>query len=181
VAAGSYGGRVAIWDLAGNEVLAFKANDRNLAALAFSPDGKTLATGGLGDEIALWSLPSGERTGTLAGHKAAVLHLSFLGEGGQLVSMGHEGDIRFWDTSTWETTRLLEGAAEGVRGLTFSPGEAQVALPLESKVQLRSVDDWALQEELPIETKVVSSVAYSPDGRQLAVGAADRKIRVWER
>jgi len=51
---------------------------------------------------------------------------------------------------------------------------------MESKVQLWSVEDWALEAELPISTKAVNGMAFSPDGSWLAVGAADRRIRVWE-
>jgi WD40 repeat protein len=50
---------------------------------------------------------------------------------------------------------------------------------MESKVQLRSVEDWALQADLPVSTKVVSAMAFSPDGRWLVVGAADNRIRIW--
>ncbi len=51
---------------------------------------------------------------------------------------------------------------------------------MESKVQLWSVEDWTLEEELPISTKAVNGMAFSPDGRWLAIGAADKKIRVWD-
>ena len=47
-------------------------------------------------------------------------------------------------------------------------------------MQLWSVEDWVLLAELPISTKAVYGMAFSPDGRWLAVGAADGKIRVWE-
>jgi WD40 repeat protein len=67
-----------------------------------------------------------------------------------------------------------------LRGLTFSPDERSAAISMERQVQLRSVEDWTVQAELPIGTKSVNGMAFSPDGRWLAVGAADRKIRVWE-
>jgi WD40 repeat protein len=51
---------------------------------------------------------------------------------------------------------------------------------MESKVQLWAVEDWILEADLPIGTKAVNGMAFSPDGRWLAIGAADKKIRVWE-
>jgi WD40 repeat protein len=43
-----------------------------------------------------------------------------------------------------------------------------------------SVADWALLQELPVSTRVVSSMAFSPNGKWLAIGGADNKVRVWQ-
>jgi WD40 repeat protein len=50
---------------------------------------------------------------------------------------------------------------------------------MEGKVQVRSIAEWTLQAELMVGTKAVNGMAFSADGKMLAVGAADRKIRVW--
>ena len=176
---GSYGGRVMVWTLSGEEVVGFKANAKNLSSIAFSPDGKTLAAVGLGGDISLWALPAGEKIGVLSGHEVAAWSLAFVHAGRFLVSFGYEGTIKFWDTESWEEARTLRPQAPGVRGLAFSLDEALIALSMEGKAQLWSVEEWALQAELPVSTKSVSSVAFAPDGRWLAVGAADKKIRVW--
>ncbi|MCK5430458.1 MAG: hypothetical protein KAI94_13350, partial [Anaerolineales bacterium] len=180
VGAGSYGGRVMIWNLSGEPVVGIKVGNKNLASIAFSLDSKTLATSGLGDDITLWSLPSGEKIQTLSGHKVAVGSLTFINQGRYLVSKGYEGTIKFWDTENWEETRTISPDMDRIRGLTFSPDEKTIALSMEGKVQLRSVSDWSLQSELPISTKVVNGMAFSPDGCWFAAGAADRKIRIWE-
>jgi WD40 repeat protein len=169
-----------IWTLAGEPVVGIKASQKNLSSVAFSPDGGTLATSGLGNDICLWSLPSGEPIGTLAGHEVAVGSLSFINEGRYLVSMGYEGTIKFWDTSEWQEARGVSPDQPGLRGLVFSQDERVAAVSMESRVQLWSVEDWKLEAELPISTKAVNGMAFSPDGRWLAVGAADKKIRVWE-
>ena len=138
-----------------------------------------LATSGLGDDIALWSLRSGERIGTLSGHETAVRSLTFTKRVRYMVSLGYEQTIKFWDFEGWRETRTLHPDEGGNRGLAFSPDERTIALSMEGKVQLWSVEDWRLQRELPVGTKVVNGLAFSPDGRWLAAGAADRRIRVW--
>jgi WD40 repeat protein len=180
VAAASFGGRAALWTLSGEEVVGIKASKKNLNSVAFSPDCKTLVTSGLGDDILLWSLPSGEPAGSLSGPKTAVWGLTFVDGGRTMVSLDYEGTIKFWDTETWGEARTVRSDKSGVRGLLVSPDEKRMALSTESLVQLWSIGDWTLQAELPISTKVVSSMAFSPGGETLAVGGADNKIRIWE-
>ncbi len=180
VAAGSYGGRAALWTLAGESVTAIKASKQNLSSVAVAPDGHSLATSGLGGDILIWSLPDGRHVGALNGHETAVSNLTYIDGGRRLVSLGYEQSIRFWDAESRRELQVVRSDAPGLRGLAFSPDESVIALSCESTVELRSVTDWALRDKLAVGTKVVNGMAFSPDGRWLAVGAADRKIRVWQ-
>lgn len=180
IAAGSYGGRVAVWSLSGQELVGIKASTNNLSSVAFSPEGRTLATSGLGDEIKLWELPTGQPIGILNGHKTAVGALTFINNGSTLVSLGYEGTLIFWDMTNWQETRRLTPGVPGIRSLAFSADETMLAISMEGLVQLWSAGDLSLQAELPVSTKVINGIAFSLDGRWIAIGAADKKIRIWE-
>lgn len=177
--AASYGGRAMIWTLSGEPVVGIQASKKNLSSVAFSPDKELLATCGLGDEIFLWYLPSGARAGELTGHKTAVMNIRFVLDGRYLMSLGYEQTIKFWDTETWQETRMVRPEVPSARGIVLSDDERQAALLLEGRVDIMSVDGWTKLRELPISAKSVGSASFSPDGRWLAVGAADRKIRIW--
>jgi len=179
VAAGSYGGRVAVWTVSGQVTFGVKTGARNVTSVAFSPDGGTLASSGLADDVVLWSLPVGESGGTLSGHRTAAWGLTFIAGGRVLASLGYERTLRLWNTETWQVLRVLELDEPGARGLAFSPDEGTVALAMEGRVQVRAVEDWTLRVTLPVGVKGVACVAYSPDGRWLAAGAADGRIRLW--
>jgi WD40 repeat protein len=179
VCVGSYGGRVALWTLEGEPVAAFKASQGNLSSVAIAPGAKLLATSGLGAEINLWSLPAGEPVGTLTGHETAVGSLKFIRGGRELVSLGYEGTVRFWDTDSWEATQVHTVSPIGARGLVFSPNEKRAVLSLDGAVRVYRLEGWEQEVELEVGTRSIGSVAFSPDGRWLAAGAADRKIRVW--
>jgi WD40 repeat protein len=180
VAAGSYGGRAMIWSLDGEEVVAIKASQKNLVAVAFSPDQSRLATGGLGDEIGLWSLPEGEHLGSLSGHSTAVMALSFLRGTGELLSYGYEGTLRFWDAQRGEETRTMQPKSPGARGFEISGDDDMLAVSVESGVEFWSLPELEFVHRVPVETKVINGMAFSPDGRYFAAGAADRRIRIWE-
>lgn len=180
VAAASYGGRVAIWTSEAKPVVAFAASTKNLTSTAFAPDGKLLAVSGLGDDIGVWQLADGELVTRLQGHKTAVGSLRFIDQGRTLVSLGYEKAVRFWDTDTWECKTEYRLFAEAQpRAVLFAPHERQAAISMEGLVQLWQVDPWELQAEIPVSTKSIGSMAYSADSQLLAIGGADKRIRVW--
>ena len=179
VAAASHGGRAPVWDRAGHPMKAIVAGKQNLSSVALSPDGQQLATAGLGGDITVRSLPSGHVVATLATTAAAAGWLQFIGGGRELVSLGVQKDVVMWDTATWQRSRTYAMERWGVRSLVVSPDEALLGLGMRGLVQLRSTIDMELQAELPVSTPVVSAIAFSPDGRWLAVAAADRRVRIW--
>jgi WD40 repeat protein len=94
--------------------------------------------------------------------------------------MGYEGDIKFWDTHNWSEERTVSAGGPGARGCLVSPDGKSIAISMESRVQVHDIASWEQIAEYPVSTKVVSSMTYSPDGKWFAIGAADRKIRLWQ-
>jgi WD40 repeat protein len=185
VGAGWYGGRATVWTAAGEPVVGIQASQKNLIGVAFCVRhaAPALATAGQGGDISLWALPSGEPLSVLSGHETAVMALVPIAGGRTLVSVGYEGTCKFWDVVSGQVARSYEltgSGAQGTRAVTFAPDESRVALSLEARVELRSAADWSLLAELPVSTAVIYGCAFSPDGRWLAAGAADGKIRVWD-
>jgi WD40 repeat protein len=189
VASGSYGGRVSLWTLSGEPMNAWQTPHKNIAGLAFSPDGLTLAVCGLGDTITLWNILTGSVTEYLVGHETAILGVRFIHGGNLLVSHGYDQTVKFWDLQSDQPLRSYSftgsngstpKTSRGLRGLAFSADEQTVAVSLEGKVQLRRTSDWELLGELPVGTNVINGMAFSPDGALLALGCADRKMRIWE-
>ncbi len=89
-------------------------------SVAFSPDGKTLASGGGDNVIHLWDIGTGKREMTLVGHTNGVFSLAFSPDGKTLVSGSVDSDIRLWDPYTGEHKKTLAGHTDWVRSIAFS-------------------------------------------------------------
>jgi WD40 repeat protein len=163
--------------------------DGAVTALAFSPDGKTLASAQAGYGITIWDLTTGEPAiepsyGVVAPrlNHQNVVSLVFSLKGGILVSGGRES-IGFWES---ETGRPLG------RRLAHHPGEVKsVAVSPDGKLLASASSDntvllWDLDTRQPMSQPIsahrdgVVSVAFSPDGKWLASSAKDGSIIRWE-
>ena len=78
-------------------------------SVVFSPDGKTLASGGRDDTVRLWDVATGEEARRLTGHGVSVNSVVFSPDGKTLASGGFDGTVRLWDVATGEEARRLTG------------------------------------------------------------------------
>jgi WD40 repeat protein len=96
------GDTVHLWDVAtGRELSSFKVGTSKVAAVAFSPDGKTVAAGTFDGPIQLWNVASGQQAGTLLGPRQFVWSLDFSPDESSLVGNAWDNTIRLWKAPTW--------------------------------------------------------------------------------
>jgi WD40 repeat protein len=89
--------------------------------LAFSPNGKTLASGGSDKVVKLWDVTTGKQTAAFRGHKEVVLSVAFGPDGRALASCGYESTIRLWDTINGKCVANMDSGSEAVCCVVFSP------------------------------------------------------------
>ena len=180
IAAGAYKGRVAIWTIDGEPVAAFPASKQNLSSIALSPVDRTLlVTSGLGPDIRIWSLPEGRNVTTLPVPAVATMQVRFTPNGRYLVALTYEGALHTWSTRDWTATETPMPTIPGARQFALDRPGDRCAILSEGHVQIRSHPEWKALLEFPVAAKVLSAAAFSPSAQMLAVGAADRRIRVW--
>lgn len=162
--------RVHIWDVGScSPRVTLTPSKIDVRALAFSPDGKTLATAGAEPEIQLWDVESGVLLGRLAGHTRRVNALQFAPDG-TLVSAA--GD---WTTRAWfgrDGASVVLGRHQGdVGGLAVSPdGRFAASGSNDRLVKLFDLDRLTHVRDLAAPNGFVRLLTFSRDGRTLAQG-----------
>jgi predicted NACHT family NTPase len=103
---------------------------RTIDSVAFSPDGRTLASGSWDQTIKLWEITSGRELRTLTGHTNAVDSVAFSPDGGMLASGSWDGTIRLWDAASGRELRVLGHKGSGYSGRTLASGSSDNTIKL---------------------------------------------------
>jgi len=183
---------VVLWDIHTNKIRAKLSEPLGLfmKALAFSPDGRTLALCPYQGGIKLWDVSTLSLISTDSGNVTA---LAFSPDGQTLASgcaigTSHYGEVaKLWDvpggnqTGIFKQTGILEkGARDPVRTLAFSPSGKTLAMGSGRTVMLRDVDTQELIAIFPAHDDDITSLAFSYDGQFLISCARNHTVKLWK-
>ncbi len=152
--------------------------------VAFSPDGKTLASAGYDNTIILWDTVTRTPIGNpLAGHTDEVYALAFSPNGKVFASGGKDNSVLLWDVQSGiQLGKPLLGHTKAINGIAFSPdGKLLVSASYDGTVILWDVaSGQPAGEPLPVSKYPVYRAVFSPDGKTLATSGEDMIIRLWD-
>jgi RNA polymerase sigma factor (sigma-70 family) len=181
---------IRLWDAASGKPLGvLEGHKVVITSLAFSPDGRLLASGsgvplqGNGMEphaVRLWDIAAGKELACLGGHGEGVSAVCFSPDGRVLYS-GEDISIRRWDVAGRKELPVGPGHCGWIGSIAFSPdGKLLATTGSDRTVRLW---DTATRQESRVLTgcqTTVDTVAFSPDGRKVACGSRDGHVHLWD-
>jgi WD40 repeat protein len=190
----SGGGRAATsalqsWDpVTGEGIQRFAIEQASIDAVAFSADGRKLATSAWGGVVLLWDVASGSlrfvlRGGTSGAYEPA--NIAFSPDGRHLALADDDGSVKIWDATNGRALQTLKGHTAEANGVAFSPDGRKLASGSgDGTVKLWDTATWREIQTLKGHTLRVASVAFSPDGRLLAsvggISAKSGEVNLWD-
>jgi eukaryotic-like serine/threonine-protein kinase len=161
----------------------FANHHDEVCAVAFAPDGATVASAGSDQTLRIWDPSTGRERLAPASHAAAVTALAFRSDGQVIASGSLESrdNVKLWEAATGKQINTLSGHTDRIWSVAFAPGSDILA----SSGADRTIRLWDGQTGAPRAVftghdDVVRQVAFAPDGLTLASAGNDRTVRLWE-
>lgn len=187
---------IQVWDAgSGQRLQTLGGHSDWIRSLAFSPDGRWLASGSADTTINLWEITgySAQNPRALSGHTDMVSQVAFSPDSSLLASTSRDGSVRLWDTAQGTArpdapffeapTDPTTDAPYWTTGVAFRPdGEMLAVGTTEGVVRLLSLQDGSVLHTLNRHTSliVLRGLAFHPDGETLASASLDGTVYLWD-
>jgi WD40 repeat protein len=186
LAAADSHGDIRVWNSTTGELLAaFQAYEWPIGDLAFSPDGRTLASAGMNPSVKLWDIGAKDKKeadrliGRPLEHPVNLNTVVFSADGRHLLTSCWDGRVRTWDVATRQEAASFPAQVEDAYTSRFSSDGRRLAWACLGGV-VKVWDTGTEREEVEARTSqhVIRSLAFSPDGRRIALGGFDGTVRL---
>ena len=148
--------------------------------MAFSHNGKILATSGDDGKVAIWSTSTYSKTHTLAAHTESVRDVAFTSDDSRVITTSYDETARVWDAQSGALLLTLTGTASVVSA-AFSPDGTLIATGGgDGVIHVYNAQSGEKIASMKGHSEPVNVVLFSPDGKSIASGSGDCFLRLWD-
>ncbi len=170
-----------LWRVVHADEATLSGHTEPVTSVAFSRDGKILASASFDDTVKLWDTATRKELATLSGHSDDVRSVAFSPDSKTLASASDDNMVKLWDIASRKELATLTGHANYVSSVAFSPdGKTLASGSFDNTVKLWDVAARIEVAALSGHSRFVMSVAFSPDGKTLASASADNTVKLWD-
>ncbi|HEX5272325.1 MAG TPA: protein kinase [Gemmataceae bacterium] len=172
---------VKVWDAqTGRETLTLKGHSGGIYSVAFSPDGRRIASASQDNTVKVWDVEAGREALTL-GHTGGVSSVAFSPDGKRIATASQNKSVKVWDAQSGNEMFSVKGNAQGVRRLAFSPdGDRIAAASYDKTVKVWDAHTGDMLLSNLAHADYVEALAFSPDGTKIASAGRDQTVKVWD-
>lgn len=189
-----------LWDVAtGQEIQTFREYPGvHYHSVAFSPDGKQIISGDENGIPKLWDVATGQVIRTFKGgysniikgyNSNIIISIAFSPDGNQIISGSLNNTLKLWDVASGQEIRIFTGHSKPVTSVAFSPDGKQALVgsndatlklwDVTSGREIRIFTGHSYLAPSRVFSYILSSVTFSPDGKQILSGGADKTFKLW--
>lgn len=184
-------GDVIVWDRATGEIVRkiIAHENSRVNHATFSPDGQLILTSSSDKTARLWKVADGQMVQEFKGHAWPVMSAAFSDKGEWIITASEDNTARVWEAASAKLLFELKGHTGNVNAVAFAPNTKHRAV---TASQDGTVKIWDLSESMTDEaeetkeiltldghTREVTSVVFSPDGRNILTASQDGKAILW--
>ncbi|MBD2503619.1 WD40 domain-containing protein [Anabaena azotica] len=158
----------------------FATTFSNIITVAFSNDGKTLATGHFDGYFILWDVINTQQLIECQAHIGFTWCVAFSPDDNTLATVGQDETIKLWDVKTGQCLQTLQGHSGGIVCVIFADaGDTLISSGVDSSIRVWDIRSGECNQVLQGHSRRVWSVALSPQGDILASGSEDGTVKLW--
>jgi WD40 repeat protein/tRNA A-37 threonylcarbamoyl transferase component Bud32 len=169
------------WLYSTHPLYAYRGHASGVTAVAWSPNGKRIASASFDKTIQVWDATTGGNVYTYRGHADGVIAVAWSPDGKRIASAGFDKTIQVWDATTGGNVYTYRMHASAVYAVAWSPDGKRIASASDDKtVQVWDVTTGGNAYTYNGHASSVYAVAWSPDGKRIASAGFDKTIQVWD-